>query len=98
MENKKLKTLSIVALIASVMPTATLIPVFLKITLVDGVRTAWMGANIVLVLLGLLLSVICVKNRESRSIVNIISTAVSTLWLLMMIGIVVLALFINFVA
>lgn len=98
MENKKLKTLSIVALIASVMPTATLIPVFLKITLGDGVRTAWMGANIVLVLLGLLLSVICVKNRESRSIVNIISTAVSTLWLLMMIGIVVLALFINFVA
>lgn len=97
MENKKLKTLSIVALIASVLPMATLIPVFLKITLGDGVRTAWMGANIVFVLLGLLLSVICVKNRESRSIVNIISTAVSTLWLLMMIGIVVLALFINFV-
>lgn len=72
MENKKLRTLSIVALIASVLPIATLIPVFLKITFGDGVRTAWMGANIVFVLLDLLLSVICVKNRESRSIVNII--------------------------
>lgn len=97
MENKKLKTLSMVALIVSILPLATLVPAFLKITLSDGVRTAWAGANIAFVLLGLLLSVICVRNKESRSTVNIVSTTISALWLLMMVGIVVLALFINFV-
>lgn len=51
MERKKMKTLSIAALIVSILPVATLIPVFLKITLSDGVRTAWEGANIVFVLL-----------------------------------------------
>lgn len=97
MEHKKLKSLSMVALTVSALPAATLIPAFLKITLPDGVRTAWAYANIVFILLGLLLSVVCVRNEESRSIVNIISTVVSILWLLMMAGIVVLALFINFV-
>lgn len=97
MENKKLKTLSMVALIVSILPLATLVPAFLKITLSDGVRTVWAGSNIAFVLLGLLLSVICVRNEESRSTVNIVSTAISALWLLMMVGIVVLALFINFV-
>ena len=97
MENKKLKSLSTVALIVSLLPTATLIPVFLKIVLPDGVRTVWAGANIVFVLLGLLLSVICVRSEESRSIVNIISTVVSALWLLMMAGILAPALFLNFV-
>lgn len=97
MENKKLKSLSMVALIVSLLPTATLIPVFLKIVLPDGVRTVWAGANIVFVLLGLLLSVICVRSEESRSIVNIISTVVSALWLLMMAGILAPALFLNFV-
>ena len=43
MENKKMKTLSMAALIVSILPLATLIPVFLKITLSDGVRTAWAG-------------------------------------------------------
>ena len=97
MENKNLKTLSMVALIVSILPLATLVPAFLKITLSDGVRTAWAGTNIAFVLLGLLLSVICVRNEESRSTVNIVSTAISALWLLMMVGIFVLALFINFV-
>lgn len=97
MGNKKLKSLSMVALIVSLLPAATLIPVFLKIVLSDGVRTVWAGANIVFVLLGLLLSVICVRSQESRSIVNIISTVVSVLWLLMMAGILAPALFLNFV-
>lgn len=97
MENKKLKNLSVVALIISVLPLATLLPIFLKITLSDGVRSVWAGANIVFVLVGLILSIICVRNKESRSIINIISTMVGSLWLLMMAGIVVLALFINFV-
>lgn len=97
MENKKLKSLSISALIVSVMPLATLILSFLKITLPDGGRSVWAGANIVFVLLGLLLSVICIRDKESRSLVNIISTVMSVLWILMMGGIIVLALFINFI-
>lgn len=60
-------------------------------------RTIWAGANTVFVLLGMILSVICVRDKESRSTVNIISTVISVLWLLMMVGIVALALFINFV-
>ena len=81
----------------SILPVATLIPTFFKITLPDGVRTILAGINIIFVLLGLLLSVVCVRNKESRSTVNIISMVVSVLWILMMAGIVVLALFINFV-
>lgn len=96
MENKKLKPLSVAALVVSVLPLATLIPSFLKITLSDGVRSLWAGANILFVVLGLVLSIICVRSKDSRSIVNILSTAISSLWLLM-IGIVALALFINFV-
>jgi len=98
MENKKMKSLSIVALIVSVLPVATLIPAFFKITLSDGVRTVLMVLNIVFVLSGVLLSVVCVRNKESRSTVNIISMVISSLWILMMAGIVVLALFINLVS
>ena len=97
MENKKMKPLSVAALVVSVLPLATLIPSFLKITLSDGVRSLWAGANILFVVLGLVLSIICVRNKDSRSIINILSTAISALWLLLMIGIIALALFINFV-
>lgn len=97
MENRKLKPLSVAALIVSILPLATLIPSFLKITLSDGVRSMWAGANILFVVLGLVLSIICVRNKGSRSIINILSTAISSLWLLLMIGIVALTLFINFV-
>ena len=97
MENKKLHPLSGAALVVSVLPLATLIPSFLKITLSDGVRSMWAGANILFVVLGLVLSIICVRNKDSRSIINILSTAISALWLLLMIGIIALALFINFV-
>ena len=41
MNRKKLKTLSTTALAASLLPVAALIPVLLKITLTDGVRTVW---------------------------------------------------------
>ena len=93
---KKLQKLSLAALIVSLLPLATLVPVFLKITLPDGVRMVWAICNIVLALAGLLLSVICVKNEESRSIVNIMSTLVSVALVLMMLGIVALALVLNF--
>ena len=97
MEKKKFQSVSIAALIVSILPLATLIPSFLHLSLADGVRTVWAGANIVFVLLGLILSVVCVRNKESRSIINIVSTAISVFWLLLMVGIVALALFLSFV-
>ncbi len=97
MEKKKLQSISIAALIVSILPLATLIPSFLHLSLADGIRTIWAGANIVFVLLGLILSVVCVRNRESRSVINIVSTAISVFWLLLMVGIVALALFLSFV-
>ncbi len=96
MENKKLKTLSLVSLIISIIPMATLIPVFLKITLPEGVNTVWAGANIASSVVGLLLSIVCVKSDESRSPVNIASSIVSAFWCLLMIGMLALALFLTF--
>ena len=93
---KKLQKLSLAALIVSLLPLATLVPVFLKITLPDGVRMVWAICNIVLALAGLLLSVICVKSEESRSAVNIMSTVISVALVLMMLGIVALVLVLNF--
>ena len=74
MEIKKLKPLSNAALIISILPLATLIPTLLKINLPAGVRTVWAGANIFFVLMGLILSIICVRKEESRSVVNIVDT------------------------
>ena len=95
-DTKKLQKLSLAALIVSLLPLATLVPVFLKVTLPDGVRSVWATVNIASALAGLLLSVICVKGEESRSIINIMSTVISTLLVLMILGIVALALFMNF--
>jgi hypothetical protein len=96
MENKKLQKLSVATLVVSVLPLATFLPTLFKITLSEGVRSIWAGANIVFVLAALSLSMICVRSSESRSAVNIISTALSVLWALMILGIVVLTLFLNF--
>ena len=93
---KKLQKLSLAALIVSLLPLATLVPVSLKVTLPDGIRTVWAICNIVFTLAGLLLSVICVKSEESRSAVNIMSTIISGILVLMMLGIVALALVLNF--
>lgn len=96
MENKKLQKLSVMALIISILPLATFVPTLFHITLADNVRSILAGVNIFSVLLGLVLSVICVKNRDSRNMVNIISTVISSFWIMLMCGIVVLSLFINF--
>ena len=93
---KKFHKLSLAALIVSLLPLTTLVPVFLKITLPDGVRMVWAICNIVLAPAGLLLSVVCVKSEESRSAVNIMSTVISVVLVLMMLGIVALALVLNF--
>ncbi len=96
MENKKRKTLSMAALIVSILPAATLVPVFLKIILPEGVNTVWAGVNVVSAVAGFVLSGICVRSDESRSPVNIASTLISTFWCLLMMGMVVLALFLTF--
>ena len=95
MNRKKLKTLSTTALAASLLPVAALIPVLLKITLTDGVRTVWAGANIVFILLGLLLSILCVRSKESCRAMNVVSLVISFLWLLLIVGIVGLAITLN---
>lgn len=97
MENKRLQKLSIAALIISVLPLATFIPVLLNMTLTDGVRSMWAGVNILSVFVGLILSIVCVKNRDSRSVINIVSTIISSFWVLLMGGIIALALFISIV-
>lgn len=97
MENKKLQKLSVAALIISILPLMTFIPVLLHITLTDGIRSVWAGFNILSVFAGLILSIICVKSRDSRNVVNIVSTIISSFWVLLMGGMVALALFISFV-
>ena len=54
---KKLQKLSLAALLVSLLPLATLVPVFLKITLPDGVRTVWAVCNIVLALALMMLGI-----------------------------------------
>lgn len=97
MKSKRLQKLSMAALIISVLPLVTYIPVLLNITLTDGVRSVWTVINILSVLAGLILSIVCVRNRDSRSAVNIVSAIISSFWVLLIIGILALALFLNFV-
>ena len=91
MENKKLKKLSIAALIVSVLPLTTLVPVFLKFTLPESVNSGWACMNVACVVVGLILSIVCVKSEESRSAVNIVSTSVSSFLMLLVLGILALA-------
>ena len=93
---KKLQKLSLAALIVSLLPLVTLVLVFLKVTLPDGVRSVWAIVNIASALVGLLLSVICVKSEKSRSMINVLSTVISVALVLMILGIVALALTLSF--
>ena len=45
--------------------------------------------------LGLLLSILCVRSKESRCAMNVVSPVISFLWLLLIGGIVVLAIALN---
>ncbi len=98
MENKNIGKLNITALIISVFPLATFIPVLLKIVLPDEVRTIWAGANILFTLTGLLLSIICVRNSGRRNAISVSALIISLFWLLLMVGIVALALFLSYLA
>lgn len=92
MEKRKRKALSMVALIVSILPLITLIPAFLGITLPEGVNMVWAGVNLVCVVIGLILSIICVRSDASRSPVNIVSTAISAFLCLLIMGIAAMAL------
>ncbi len=96
MEKKKLQSISIAALIVSILPLATLVPSFLHLSLSDGIRTVWAGASIVLCSGSDAFGSLC-ADQGSRSVINIVSTAISAFWLLLMVGIVALALFLSFV-
>lgn len=96
MKNRKLQRLSATALIFSILPLAAFVPTLFHITLEDNVRSVLAGVNIFSVLLGLVLSMICVRNRDSRSMINIISTVISGFWIVLMCSIVILSLFIRF--
>lgn len=97
MERKKLQSVSIAALIVSILPLAALAPSFLHLSLSDRVRTGLGRSQYRFVLLSLILSVVCVRSKESRSVINIASTAISAFWALLMVGIVALAVFLTFV-
>ena len=92
---KKLRTLSLAALAVSLLPFLSLVPALLGITLPDGARTVWAACNIALALSGLLLSLACVKSRESRSLVHIMSAIISGALVLMIWGFAALVLFLR---
>ena len=96
MKNKRLQKLSVAALIVSILPLATFVPTLFNMVLANNIRSIWAAVNIFSVFLGLVLSIICVKSRDSRSIINIVSTVISSFWIVLMCGIVILSLFINF--
>lgn len=96
MECKEKKTLSRVSLVISVLPLLVFIPVLLKVTLPEGARTAWAAVNAACAVAGLILSVLCVRSKESRSLVNIASAVISVFWCLLMAGIAAVGLFLTF--
>ena len=97
MQTKRYHKTSIVALIFSTLPLVTFIPTIFHITLTDTVRSVWAGGNMLSVMLGLILSIICVHIKERRSVINVISTIISFLWILLIAAIIFLALFLNFI-
>lgn len=92
MNKKPLQGCSIAALLLSLLPLAALLPSRCNFSVPDGVRTLWACANIVFVLLGLSLSLLCVRSKESRSAINVAAAAVSSFWLLLMAALLALAL------
>ena len=97
MENKKYQKLSKAALIISILPLAALLAGPLHIGLSETARSIWAVTNIVLAAAGLILSVICVKNSESRSPVNVLAVCIIALWGLVIAGILIVAVFINYI-
>lgn len=97
MKQETSRKLSIVALIFSLFPAISyVLPVF-KISLAGGAQAAMAAANILCALAGFALSIMFVKNKETRNAIHIISTIICGLWLLLIVGFGVLALFLTFI-
>lgn len=90
------KGCSVMALICSVFPLFSYLLAALRIVLSPELQTGLAGANIFCALLGLGLSLACIKSRETRSVVNILSAVLSSFWILMIVGFTVLALVLSF--
>ncbi|WP_289183262.1 hypothetical protein [uncultured Dubosiella sp.] len=88
---------SLAVLLVSLLPLATLIPVALKIRLPENVRMIWSICNIVLILTGLLLSGIAMKQKKSRDPILILALLTSIVLLLMVLGIVALSVVLNII-
>ena len=86
------KRLGCIALVLSLVPLAALVPGFLGIELADEARFGWSIVNVVCVIVGLMLSIACVKSGSSRSIAGIVAMIVSSLFLILMLGIVAFGL------
>lgn len=95
MKRKTATTFSVIALICSVFPLLSFLLAALGITLSAGMQTALAGMNVSCALLGLVFSLACVRSRATRSVVNIISAVISTLWLVMIAGFLALALILS---
>lgn len=84
-------------LICSVFPILSYLLEAFPISLTWGMQNALAGMNILCALLGLGFSIACVKRRETRNVVTIISTILSAFWLLLIAGCLALALILSFV-
>ncbi|WP_195321088.1 hypothetical protein [[Clostridium] symbiosum] len=91
------KGFSYIALICSVFPLISYLLAMFKVTLSSSMQTVLAGMNVLCVLLGLGFSIACVKSSETRNTINIISTIISLLWVLMIVGILGLALTLSFI-
>lgn len=92
----RLQKTSIAALVLSLLPLATFIPILAKLTLPAAVQTIWAAINIVCVVAAFILSVVCVKDKETRSAINVVSMIISVILCLNIAEIGAVALLANF--
>lgn len=96
MKRSTAKGCSVTALICSVFPVFTYLLAACKIVLSPELRTALAGANILCAMLGLGLSLACIRSKETQSVVNIFSAVLCSFWILMIAGFLALALVLSF--
>lgn len=95
MGNKNVKQISTVALIISILPIFTLIPVFLDMSLPEGLRHTWAGFNMVCVFLGFVLSIIGIRRNKEKGYMKKVAMWISSFWMLMVTGVLLIALISN---
>ncbi|AWI03427.1 hypothetical protein [Clostridium drakei] len=80
MKSKK-KTLDIVGLVLNLVPFAGMLPVLLKINLGYPLQQIVVLVNMLCLLAAFLISVTLIRKKETRSLVVIISTVISGLYI-----------------